>query len=314
MSWVAVAIAGSAVLGVAGNAASGVLGAEAAGSASRAQFGMINQEHARLNSLQALLRQYFDPFIQSGRLASDKLMLQAVTPQELESQRKLERARLVAARPSPPTTGDYKQYGPQYNQWRTDMQAWEDRIKQFDAETPVLLERAQTAANTSTQDTPAFRQQVELTNRALAAQGLLGSERAIAEQANVAANAFNSERSLLAGLAGQGVQSVSSLSGSLVPIGATQAELGVRGGQALAAGELGRAGAITGAISGGVNSVTGAGSTLLNYNLYSKLIGGLNTGSGGFDPVMGRGLQQGPTNYRDYLNSSLGTNFSLTGS
>jgi hypothetical protein len=115
-----------------------------------------------------------------------------------------------------------------------------------------------------------------LTNRALASQGLLGSQKAIADQGAVTANAYGQLFNNLTMLSNQGLQATGAYGNQAAGLSAQLA--GYQAGQqsAQAQSSLGQGQAIGGMSIGIGNAINSGISGMANYNLLSKYMGAIS--------------------------------------
>jgi hypothetical protein len=301
MTWVASAIGGGAVLGAGGSIVGGIMGSNAAGKAAGQQQSALYAALGQQQSTQNTLLNYFDPFRTMGLQAGQALTGELYNPQQQveQSQATLDTLNqkmksLLAARNGlssgqdvPLLTGDkaserrkviWDQMLSQNDQQQRDIQ---DQI----AAQQGNLKRAQAqAANPQSQTdmitgNPMYTAASNAASRHLAAQGLQGSQEAIRQEGTLAANVYQNQLQNQLGIYQPTVGATAQIAGLIGNMGQGMAQtLGNIGG-AQAQGTIGSANAWTGAISGAANAASGAGSALLNYSLYNKLIGNMNTGN-----------------------------------
>src|SRR6185295_8209212 len=112
-----------------------------------------------------------------------------------------------------------------------------------------------------------------------AAQGLQGSQEAIRQEGTLASNVYQNQIQNQLGIYQPTVGASANMAGTIGNMGQGMAQTLGNIGQAQAQGTIGAGNAWAGAIGGAANAAIGGGSALLNYSLYNKLIGNMNTGA-----------------------------------
>ncbi len=309
MTWVAAAVGGSAVLGMGGSVLGGVMGGNAAKKAAGQQESGLYAALGQQQSTQNTLLNYFDPFRTMGLQAGQALTGELYNPQQQIEQAQStldslnqkmkslhqQQKGFATGQGVPLLTGDKasERRGVIWSQM-IDQNVQQQRAlrEQIAAQQGNLARAQKQAANPQSQadmitGNPMYTAASNAASRHLAAQGLQGSQEAIRQEGTLAADVYQKQMANQLGIYQPTVQSTANVAGMIGNLGMAQAQTLGGIGEAQAQGTIGQANAWQGAVSGAANSAIGGGSTLLNYSLYNKLIGNMNTGAAntGYGPT-----------------------------
>jgi len=313
MSFVAVAIGGSALIGAGASIYSSSQMAGAAKEGSAAQVDALNQAQKTTIAGGMEAQAYLDPFRQTGLNAGTSLQSALYSPEQRQQQIAAQRIqlqgevdRLTALRPKwesyPILTGP-KASERRFSQFTQESQIAVQKIAEAKAKLATFEKQvaAQPAAGQgpSIQASPWYQFQADLLGRDLdrfnAARGLTGSgfeaEQRRTGLLQLGAQETENQFNRLAHLYDVGANAANAGAGAVTGTSQSLANLQVGAGQAQAAGIQGVAGANANLVSGIANSVTGAVGAGLNYLQFKNLIAAnkpLPTGTVR-DPVMGTG-------------------------
>ncbi len=300
MTWVAAAV-GSAAIGVGGNVAGALIGANASRKAAGQQESGLYAALGQQQNTQNTLLNYFDPFRTMGLQAGQSLTGELYSPQQQMEQAQSSLTQLnlkykqlqsqaqgyLTGQGVPLMTGDKASerrkvvWDQMAEQNRQQMSAVESQISAAHGQ----LKRAQQQlANPQSQadlitGNPMYTAAANAATRRLAAQGLQGSQEAIRQEGTLASDVYQKQVANQLGIYQPTVGATANIAGMIGQLGQGMAQTQAGIGAAQAQGTIGAANAWGGAASGIANSVTGAAGGLLNYSLYNKLIGNMNTGN-----------------------------------
>ncbi len=301
MTWVAAAVGGSALIGAGGSIAGGLIGANASRKAAGQQESALYAALGQQQSTQNTLLNYFDPFrtmgLQSGQALTGELYNPQQQVEQAQSTLDTLNQRMQSLQQQmkgyytgqgvPLLTGDkaserrnvvWNQMINQNIQQRTALR------EQIVAQQGNLVRAQKQVANPQSQTdmitgNPMYTASANAATRRLAAQGLQGSQEAIRQEGTLASDVYQKQIQNQLGIYQPTVGATANIAGLIGNLGQGMAQTLGGIGAAQAQGTIGSANAWNGAISGAANSLTGAGSGLLNYSLYNKLMGNLNTGN-----------------------------------
>jgi len=320
MTWVAAAIGGGALLGAGGGIAGGIIGSNAAKRAAGQQESGLYMALGQQQNTQNTLLNYFDPFRSMGLQAGQSLTGELYSPQQQtqQAQSSIDQLNLklkeLVRQGKGLTTGQGVPFmqGADASERRKvvwDQMAQQNQKQIAEVQQQIAAQQAQLknaqaqAANPQSQadlitGNPMYTAASNAASRQLAAQGLQGSQEAIRQEGTLASDVYQKQVANQLGIYQPTVGATENVAGMIGNLGQAQAQTLGDIGHAQAQGTTGAANAWSGAVSGAANSAIGGGSALLNYSLYSKLIGNMNTGGantgaggGGWDPVMGTGVR-----------------------
>ncbi len=332
MTWVAAAVGGSALIGGGGSIAGALIGANSARQAAGQQESGLYAALGQQQSTQNALLNYFDPFRSMGLQAGQALTGELYSPQQqiTQAQSTIDQLNMklkdLTQFGKGLTTGQGVPLMQGANASERRAVVWNQMAQQNDqqihaikaqiAQQQAQLTSAQKqAANPQSQadmitGNPMYTAASNAASRQLAAQGLQGSQEAIRQEGTLASDVYQKQIANQLGIYQPTVGAATQMSGLIGNMGQGMAQTQASIGQAQAQGTIGAANAWGQGVSGIANSVTGAGSSLLNYKLYNQLIGGLNTGSanmGGAPTGTGTQYSGGPGT------QSLAGDFKMTG-
>ena len=296
MSFVAIAVGGSALLGAGASIYAGSQQASAAAGASAAQQDAANlaAQTSIAGGRDALA--YLDPYRQYGLNAGSSLQAALYSPQQQQQQLDTQRAslqsevdRLKALAPKWETYQILT--GKRASERRASMFTQENQIaqqkiaeaeaklKSFDANLPRLQAQLNQPAP-KIEASPWYQFQADLLNRsqdrAFAARGLTGSGFEAEERRRglIELGAGETERQFarLKGLYDVGANAANAGAGAITGTAQSVSNNQLAAGQAQAQGLLGVAGANANAASGVANAATGAVGAGLNYYQFQNLI------------------------------------------
>jgi len=316
-------IGGGAVLGGLGSLAGGLLGSNAARRAAGQQesglYAQFGQQQSTLNQM----LNYFDPFRTMGLQAGQALTGELYSPEQQiqQAQTSLEGLNRQLSTLKQQMAGYRTGQGVPILQGDRASErravVWQQMIDQNKSQQAALtnqiasqqsqLKQAQAqAANPNAQAeqlarNPMYTAGANVIGRRLAAQGLQGSQEAIRQEGSLAANVYQHQIQNQLDIYQPTVGAAGQMAGNIGNLGMQMGQTLGNVGQVQAQGTVGAANAWQGALSGIGNAASGAAGGLLNYNLYSKLIGNMNTGN--------TGLASGTAN----VNPEFKTNWSPTG-
>jgi hypothetical protein len=299
MSWVAVAIGGSALLAGGTSAMTGIMGSNSAKEASAAQQDAANRGITTLQAGQRDALNYLDPFRQFGINAGYTLQDSMYSPEQRAAQMDQQRLqytaevdRLKALIPKWETyqtfTGKNASerrrdaFTAEYNTALQKVAEAESKLKSFNQQADLTKTQAASGVFKAPemQESPWYKFQSELLGRNMdrffAARGLTGSGFEAEERRRglIELGAGETERqySRLFNMYGTGANAANAGAGALTGTSQGMANMQVGAGQAQAQGIIGSNSAITNAITGGTNAATGAVGSYLNYQMFQNLM------------------------------------------
>jgi hypothetical protein len=299
MSWVAVAIGGSALLAGGTSAMTGIMGSNSAKEASAAQQDAANRGITTLQAGQRDALNYLDPFRQFGLNAGYSLQDSMYSPEQRAAQMDQQRLqytaevdRLKALVPKWETyqtfTGKNASerrrdaFTAEYNTALQKVAEAESKLKSFNQQADLTKTQAASGVFKAPemQESPWYKFQSELLGRNMdrffAARGLTGSGFEAEERRRglIELGAGETERqySRLFNMYGTGANAANAGAGALTGTSQGMANMQVGAGQAQAQGIIGSNSAITNAITGGTNAATGAVGSYLNYQMFQNLM------------------------------------------
>jgi hypothetical protein len=299
MSWVAVAIGGSALLAGGTSAMTGIMGSNSAKEASAAQQDAANRGITTLQAGQRDALNYLDPFRQFGLNAGYSLQDSMYSPEQRAAQMDQQRLqytaevdRLKALVPKWETyqtfTGKNASerrrdaFTAEYNTALQKVAEAESKLKSFNQQADLTKTQAASGVFRAPemQESPWYKFQSELLGRNMdrffAARGLTGSGFEAEERRRglIELGAGETERqySRLFNMYGTGANAANAGAGALTGTSQGMANMQVGAGQAQAQGIIGSNSAITNAITGGTNAATGAVGSYLNYQMFQNLM------------------------------------------
>jgi hypothetical protein len=299
MSWVAVAIGGSALLAGGTSAMTGIMGSNSAKEASAAQQDAANRGITTLQAGQRDALNYLDPFRQFGLNAGYTLQDSMYSPEQRAAQMDQQRLqftaevdRLKALIPKWETyqtfTGKNASerrrdaFTAEYNTALQKVAEAESKLNSFNKQAQLTQAQAASGVNKmpEMQESPWYKFQSELLGRNMdrffAARGLTGSGFEAEERRRglIELGAGETERqySRLFNMYGTGANAANAGAGALTGTSQGMANMQVGAGNAQAQGIIGSNNAITNAITGGTNAATGAVGSFLNYQMFQDLM------------------------------------------
>jgi hypothetical protein len=299
MSWVAVAIGGSALLAGGTSAMTGIMGSNSAKEASAAQQDAANRGITTLQAGQRDALNYLDPFRQFGLNAGYTLQDSMYSPEQRAAQMDQQRLqytaevdRLKALIPKWETyqtfTGKNASerrrdaFTAEYNTALQKVAEAESKLSSFNKQAQLTQAQAASGVNKmpEMQESPWYKFQSELLGRNMdrffAARGLTGSGFEAEERRRglIELGAGETERqySRLFNMYGTGANAANAGAGALTGTSQGMANMQVGAGNAQAQGIIGSNNAITNAITGGTNAATGAVGSFLNYQMFQDLM------------------------------------------
>jgi hypothetical protein len=299
MSWVAVAIGGSALLAGGTSAMTGIMGSNSAKDASAAQQDAANRGITTLQAGQRDALNYLDPFRQFGLNAGYTLQDSMYSPEQRAAQMDQQRLqytaevdRLKALIPKWETyqtfTGKNASerrrdaFTAEYNTALQKVAEAESKLSSFNKQAELMQAQAASGVNKmpEMQESPWYKFQSELLGRNMdrffAARGLTGSGFEAEERRRglIELGAGETERqySRLFNMYGTGANAANAGAGALTGTSQGMANMQVGAGNAQAQGIIGSNNAITNAITGGTNAATGAVGSFLNYQMFQDLM------------------------------------------
>ena len=302
MSFVAIAIGGSAVLGAGASIYAGSQQASAAGNAANAQVDAQGRAITTNLAGQSQALAYLDPFRQYGLNAGSSLQAALYSPQQqmqqLDTQKAAlegEVARLQSLAPrwedQPILTGKNASERRAQN-FQTELAQSNAKVREAQAKLETFNKSYETSkaqaqqAGPKIQESPGYQFQADLLGRNMdrfnSARGLTGSGFEAEERrvgllqlgATETENQFNRLKGIYDVGANASIAGAGAITGTAQNVGNLQ----VGQGQAQAQGYQGVAGANANAASGVANSATGAIGAGLNYYQFQNLIQSNNAG------------------------------------
>jgi hypothetical protein len=299
LSWVAVAIGGSALLAGGTSAMTGIMGSNSAKEASAAQQDAANRGITTMQTGQRDALNYLDPFRQFGLNAGYTLQDSMYSPEQrtaqLDQQRLQYQAEVDRLKALIPKWETYQTFTgknaserrrdaftAEYNTALQKVAEAESKLKSFNQQADLTKTQAASGVFKAPemQESPWYKFQSELLGRNMdrffAARGLTGSGFEAEERRRglIELGAGETERqySRLFNMYGTGANAANAGAGALTGTSQGMANMQVGAGQAQAQGIIGSNSAITNAITGGTNAATGAVGSYLNYQMFQNLM------------------------------------------
>ncbi len=329
------AIGGSALLGAGVSLAGGIFGQNAAkDAASSQQQGLFAGLQAQRSTTQQML-QYFDPFRQNALGAGSALTSELYAPSQQLSQAQNTmtdlQGKLTALQKQrkgyeigtgvPVLTGKNasEKRKPIWDQMIADNEAQQAEIQTQLEQTKQQVNQAQQNVNNPNylsdliEKNPMFTAGANVVGRRLAAQGLQGSQEAIRQEGTLAAGVFQNQVGNQLGIYQPGAQMTGQMASNIMQSGQAQAKTLGNIGQAQAQGIMGANQALWNGIQGASNSVSQAGGTMLNYDMYNKLINSMGHKNTGATASTGANISPGFTqsagNYSGFNANNFGMGY-----
>lgn len=314
MTWVAVAIGGSAAVSAGVGLTGAFMGQNAAKDAASSQQQALFSALQTQRGTTAQMLQYFDPFRQMGLQAGTALTGELYSPgqqtfqaentlatlqsQMKELQRVAEGYKTGVGVPLLTGKNASEKRKTVWDQMIADNKSQQAALQtQIEQQQRMVTQAQEQAKNPSSlsdmiEANPMYTAGSNVVSRRLAAQGLQGSQEAIRQEGTLAANVYQNQVANQLGIYQPTVGAAGQIATNIMQSGQNQAQTLGLAGQAQAQGTLNANQALWSGIGNATNSLNAGAGTLLNYQMFNNLMGSTgkaNTTPGGWDPVMGTG-------------------------